>query len=55
MSVLEIYNLKKKFKDKTIFEGDSEHCFLTSDMKIVRISEKNFPAFHNKILELLKK
>ena len=42
-----------KIDGKTIFEGDSEHCFLTSEMKIIRVSDKNFPAFHNKMLELV--
>jgi len=38
-----------------IFEGDSEHCFLSKEGKMVPITEKTFPALREKLLELVEK
>ena len=39
--------------DTLVFEGESEHCFVSSDGKIIRLNESNFPEFHKKLTELI--
>ena len=45
------YTMKKG--DLLVLEGDSEHCFLSKEGRILVISEKNFPDFHAKMKSLL--
>lgn len=39
--------------DKLVFEGESEHCFVTSEGKIVKVGENNYPEFHQKLKSLV--
>ncbi|MCR5078633.1 MAG: acyl-CoA thioesterase [Bacilli bacterium] len=45
------YTMKKG--EVLVLEGDSEHCFLSKEGRILVISEKNFPEFHAKMNSLL--
>ncbi|MCR5491602.1 MAG: acyl-CoA thioesterase [Bacilli bacterium] len=47
------YQMKKE--GVLIFEGDSEHCFLSKEGKILILSDKNFPDLHHKLSELVAK
>lgn len=42
--ILRINYLMRNQDGKTVFEGHSEHCFLSKDGKIIRI-DREFPAF----------
>nr|MCR4880228.1 acyl-CoA thioesterase [Bacilli bacterium] len=42
-----------KIDDTLIFEGDSDHCFLTKEGKMMPLGDKNFPDLNNKLKELL--
>lgn len=43
----------KMYKDDTlIFEGNSEHCFINTDGKIMKLSDNVFPEFNKKLIEL---
>lgn len=44
------YTMKKG--DVLVFEGDSDHCFLSKEGKMLPIGEKNFPELHRKLKEL---
>ncbi|MBQ2069974.1 MAG: acyl-CoA thioesterase [Bacilli bacterium] len=46
------YTMKKG--DLLVLEGDSEHCFLSKEGRILVINEKNFPDFHAKMRSLLE-
>ena len=37
-----------------IFEGDSEHCFLSKEGKIMPLSDKTFPELHHALKDLVK-
>ena len=41
-----------KVKGEIICEGDTEHCFLDKEGRIVVLGEKNFPDLHHKLKEL---
>lgn len=46
----------KMFVNNTfVFEGESEHCFVSDDGKIVKLSNNTFPEFHKKLTELTEK
>jgi len=42
-----------KVKDTVILEGDSDHCFLSKEGKMLPLSEKKFPELDRKLKELL--
>ena len=42
-----------KVKDTVILEGDSDHCFLTKEGKMLPLGEKKFPELDKKLKELL--
>ena len=44
------YTMKKG--DVLVFEGDSDHCFLTKEGKMLPLGEKTFPELHHKLKEL---
>lgn len=44
------YNMK--FKDVLIFEGDSDHCFLSKEGKMLPLGENTFPELYHKLKEL---
>ncbi len=52
---LTIHYAMKKEDGTLVFEGDSEHCFLSNEGKILILSEKRFPELHAKLSELLIK
>ncbi len=41
--------------DTLVFEGESEHCFISQDGKLIKLDENNFGALHNKLTELVEK
>jgi len=45
------YEMKKD--DIIIFEGDSEHCFLTPEGRIMKLGDNHFPELHKKLSELV--
>ena len=49
--VLTVHYVMKK-DDTVIFEGDSEHCFLTPEGRIMKLGDNHFPTLHNKLMEL---
>ena len=42
-----------KVKDIVILEGDSDHCFLSKEGKMLPLGEKKFPELDKKLKELL--
>ena len=42
-----------KVKDTVILEGDSDHCFLNKEGKMLPLGEKKFPELDKKLKELL--
>ena len=52
--VLTVHYVMKK-EDVAIFEGDSDHCFLSKEGKMLPLSDKVFPELHNKLKELAGK
>ena len=42
-----------KVKDTVILEGDSDHCFLSTEGKMLPLGEKKFPELDRKLKELL--
>ena len=42
-----------KVKDTVILEGDSDHCFLSKEGKMLPLGEKKFPELDRKLKELL--
>ena len=42
-----------KNKDTVILEGDSDHCFLSKEGKMLPLGEKKFPELDKKLKELL--
>ena len=46
------YEMKKG--DVLILEGDSEHCFLTPEGKMMILSDQKCPELHHKLKELLE-
>ena len=47
------YEMKKD--DVLIFEGDSDHCFLSKEGKMLPLGENTFPELHLKLKELAAK
>lgn len=52
--VLTVHYVMKK-EDVVIFEGDSDHCFLSKEGKMLPLSDKVFPELHNELKELVSK
>ncbi len=52
--VLTVHYVMKK-GDVVIFEGDSDHCFLSKEGRMMPLSDKVFPELHNKLKELAGK
>lgn len=44
-----------RIKDVVIFEGDSDHCFLSKEGKMTPLGENKFPSLHHKLQELANK
>ena len=44
------YSMKKG--GVLVFEGDSDHCFLSKEGKMLPLGEKTFPELHHKLKEL---
>ena len=42
-----------KVKDAVILEGDSDHCFLSKEGKMLPLGDKKFPELDRKLKELL--
>ena len=42
-----------KVKDTVVLEGDSDHCFLNKDGKMLPLSDNKFPELHHKLKELV--
>ena len=42
-----------KVKDVVVLEGDSDHCFLTKEGKMLPLGDKKFPELDRKLKELL--
>lgn len=42
-----------KVKDTVVLEGDSDHCFLNEEGKMLPLGEKKFPELDKKLKELL--
>ena len=42
-----------RVKDTAIFEGDSDHCFLSKEGKMLPLGDKKFPELDRKLKELL--
>ena len=42
-----------KVKDTVVLEGDSDHCFLSKEGKMLPLGEKKFPELDKKLKELL--
>ena len=42
-----------KVKDIVILEGDSDHCFLSKEGKMLPLGEKKYPELDKKLKELL--
>ena len=42
-----------RVKDTVIFEGDSDHCFLSKEGKMLPLGDKKFPELDYKLKELL--
>lgn len=50
--VLTVHYVMKK-GDVVIFEGDSDHCFLSKEGRMMPLSDKVFPELHRKLKELV--
>ena len=50
--VLTVHYVMKK-DDVIIFEGDSDHCFLSKEGRMMPLSDKVFPELHRKLKELV--
>ncbi len=50
--ILTMHYVMKK-GDVVVLEGDSEHCFLTKEGKMMPLGDKNFPDLNNKLKELV--
>ena len=46
---------KMYVKDTFVFEGESEHCFINSEGKILKLGENTLPEFNRKLIELTQK
>ncbi|MCR4562308.1 MAG: acyl-CoA thioesterase [Bacilli bacterium] len=51
--ILTVHYVMKKQDDVVVLEGDSDHCFLSPEGKILILSEKKFPELHQKLQELV--
>ena len=50
--VLTVHYVMKK-GDVVIFEGDSDHCFLSKEGRMMPLSDRVFPELHRKLKELV--
>ena len=51
--VLTMHYVMKK-GDVVIFEGESDHCFLSNEGKMMPLSDNNCPELHHKLKELVQ-
>ena len=54
-SIVLTVHYEMKLNDVTIFEGESESCFLTLDGKMVILGEQRYPGLHHALKELVGK
>lgn len=52
--ILTIHYIMKK-EDIIILEGDSDHCFLSKEGKMMPLNDNNFPELHKILKELIVK
>ena len=52
--VLTMHYVMKK-GDILVFEGDSDHCFLSKEGKMLPLGDNSFPELHHKLKELAAK
>ena len=52
--VLTMHYVMKK-GDILVFEGDSDHCFLSKEGKMLPLGDNSFPELHHKLKELASK
>ena len=50
-----VMQYKMYVNETLVFEGESEHCFITLDGKIVKLGENEFSEFHKTLLNLIEK
>ena len=51
-SIILTVHYQMKIKDVLIFEGDSDHCFLSKEGKMLPLGENTFPELYHKLKEL---
>ena len=51
-SIILTVHYQMKSKDVLIFEGDSDHCFLSKEGKMLPLGENTFPELYHKLKEL---
>lgn len=51
-SLILTVHYQMKIKDVLIFEGDSDHCFLSKEGKMLPLGENTFPELYHKLKEL---
>lgn len=51
-SIILTVHYQMKNKDVLIFEGDSNHCFLSKEGKMLPLGENTFPELYHKLKEL---
>ena len=51
-SIILTVHYQMKSKDVLIFEGDSDHCFLSKEGKMLHLGENTFPELYHKLKEL---
>ena len=51
-SIILTVHYQMKIKDFLIFEGDSDHCFLSKEGKMLPLGENTFPELYHKLKEL---
>ena len=50
--ILTMHYVMKK-EDVVILEGDSDHCFLTKEGRMMPLGDKNYPELHKKLKSLI--
>ena len=51
-SIVLTMHYQMKINDVLIFEGDSDHCFLSKEGKMLPLGENSFPELYHKLKEL---
>ena len=51
--LLTMHYLMRK-NGEAIFSGDSEHCFINKEGKLLRLGDDKFKELHDKLLELME-